>query len=199
MGSVFGNGGQGTSGALDPLQILPEGAFSQGGPETFSTISSGQNDLLTLLADFSRGTFGDSSRFAGLMDQLFRDTSPESYAMSERVFRDALLGPAMNEFNTNVAPKIAGDFANAGATLSSRRGQTLARERTNVVRTAESGLAGLLPQIQAFPLQQTLAQIQGFQQPYQTAAGLATAGTQQTLNTPPGPAWGTLNSFVGAF
>lgn len=190
----------------DPFGLFPDNSFRVGGLKNKSILGPEQESLLGPLSDWIKTQFTTGQpELDGLTTQLNRDTSDESRVMAGTIFSKALLGPAMEAFNQTVAPQIAGDFANVGGTLSSRRGQALAAGRVGVVRQAESGLAGLLPQIEAFPLQQTLAQIQGrgaIQQqrfaPYQNALQFALTPTRQNLDESPGPAWGVLSNFAGA-
>lgn len=121
------------------------------------------------------------------------------------MFRDALLGPALDSYNRDVAPSIAGDYAKIGGTLSTRRDKTLNQGRTDVVRQAESSLASILPSIEAFPLEQTLRQIQGYTAldnqsyvPYHEALSFALQPTRQAVQQPAGPGWGLLQSGLGA-
>lgn len=125
--------------------------------------------------------------------------------MSERMFSEALLQPALDAYNRDVAPQIAGDYASIGGTLSSRRDQTLNQGRTDIVRQAQSSLASILPQVYSYPLEQTLGQIQGLgalqQQrftPFQNAMQLALSPTRQATQTPAGPGWSLLGAGINA-
>lgn len=179
--------------------------FRQPGVESRSVLSGPQQGLLDPLASFARG--GLSSGTPGydqLLSQLLGANSDQARTMSERIFNEALLGPASRAYERDVAPRVAGDFAGIGGTLSSRRDETLTRGRTDVIKGAESSLASILPQIESFPLQQTLAQIQGLgglestrYLPYEEALKFAIPPTQQNVQTPGGVGWGLLGSALG--
>jgi hypothetical protein len=194
------------SGALDPLGLFPDNSFRPGGLQNLSVLSEEQQRLLGPLADYiSREFSTPNAAQDSLTSALMNSNSSEARATSERIFREALLGPSMRAFNEDVAPAIAGDFANVGGTLSSKRGQALAKGRTDVLNQSTASLAGILPQIQAFPLQQTLAQIQGLgavqQQryaPFQNALQFALSPTRQNIDESAGPGWGVLQSVIGA-
>lgn len=178
--------------------------FSTGGPKGVSVLSPEQRGLLGPLAEFVKPLIGQVPSWLEPLEQtVLRVTQPEAQALSERMFREALYGPAMEVFERDVAPKLEGEFARFGGTLSSRRAQTLAQERTNVVRQAQSSLAGILPQVMSFPLQQTLSQIQGMgglstlrYTPYQQALQFALSPTRSVDRAPPGPGWGLLGSAI---
>lgn len=96
-----------------------------------------------------------------LLGQVQRDTTAESKALSERIFRESLLGPSLDMFRRETAPAIGAGFAGIGGTLSSRRGQAVSQALTDIQTGAQAALASQLPAIHAFPLQQTLGQISG--------------------------------------
>lgn len=205
MGSILKGFGGKNSGGLDPAGIFPDNAFRPGGLQTRSVLSTDQEQLLHLLSQWipKQLDFGQDASDS-LLQSLTRSTSGEAKAQAGTIFQDALLDPSLYAYNRDVAPKIAGDFANIGGTLSSRRTQTLNQGRVDVIRGAQSSLAGILPQIEAYPLQQTLAQIQGLGAlqtarfaPFQQAAGFATAPTRQNLDESAGPGYGILSSVIG--
>lgn len=140
-----------------------------------------------------------------LTQQLLKSQGPEAQALSQKVFQDALLTPALDTYNRDVAPGIAGDYANIGGTLSSRRDKTLTQGRTDVIKGAQSSFASILPQVMAFPTQQTLSQIQGLgalqQQrftPFQNALSFALQPTRQAAQQPAGPGWSLLGAGINA-
>lgn len=204
MGSKS-TGAGGNSAFLDPLGALGSDSFREASLQSRSVLQGPQQNLLQPLSDWIMGQLqpaGEGS--VPLQDRLTADTSDQSKTLANKIFSDALLGPSMREYDQTVAPKIAGDFAGIGGTLSSRRDATLNYGRQNVEQSAQGQLAGLLPQIESFPLQQTLAQIQGLGQlqtqrlqPFQLASAFATTPTQQTATQPQGSGWGILSSFLG--
>lgn len=180
--------------------------FKQPKLTTPSNLAPEQQALLSQLASYIGPQIGASQPgLDQLASQLLSSTTSDSKAQAERIFREALLNPAMDAFNRDVAPQIAGDYANIGGTLSSRRGQALTRGRTEVVNNATSALAGILPQIESFPLQQTLGQIQGLGAiqaqrftPFQQALQFALTPTRSAAQRPGGAGWGLVNSAIGA-
>lgn len=206
MGNLLQGFGGTSSGGLDPAGIFPDNAFRVGGVGGHTTLSPEQQRLLGPLADYISGELGSNDpNQQALLARLMGSTTAESKAMSERIFEEALLGPAMRAYNRDVAPAVKGDYAGIGGTLSSRRDLALTQGRTEVVNNATSALAGILPQIQSFPLEQTLRQIQGLEglqkqkyTPFQNAMQFALSPTRQNIDESAGPGWGVLQSFIGA-
>lgn len=187
--------------------------FSGGGVKSTFTGAPQQQRLLKPLANLFLGSVdqagaqygGIQQLLAELLPQLQRDTSGESKALAERTFQEALLQPSLRAFNRDIAPGIREGFAGIGGTLSSRRGQAISRGLTDVHLGAQASLAQMLPQIQAFPLQQTLSQIGGLgalQQsamgPIQQALQFALSSTQNVQQEPPGMGWSLLGDLIGA-
>ena len=180
--------------------------FKQAKSTSQSSLSPEQRALLGPLSEFINSRLGQPVEGVDqLASQLLSSGSDQSKAMAERMFSEALLGPALTQFDRQVAPRISESFASVGGTLSSRRGSTLAQSLTDVTSNATGQLAGLLPQIQSFPLQQTLAQIQGLSgiqaleyNPYQQALAFALQPTQQVAQQQAGQGWGILGSLIGA-
>lgn len=180
--------------------------FKQPRAITQSGLEPEQRALLEELAGFIRPQLNASEGvLAELEAQLLGSNTAESRATSERLFREALLGPALESFDRDIAPSIAGEFAAVGGTLSSRRGQTLARERTSVINNATAQLANLLPEINSAPLNQTLGRIQGLQglqtarlTPFQSALQFALTPTRSGAQQPGGAGFGLINSAIGA-
>lgn len=180
-------------------------AFSNGKLTSTSVIDSAQRDVLTHLSTWIDQRYNKTPEgLDQLRTQLLGANSNESKALAERMFSEALMGPALRQFDQQVAPRISEGFASVGGTLSSRRGTTISQALTDVTANATGQLAQLLPQIQAFPLQQTLAQIQGLSglqgveyQPYQQALQLALTPTRGSGQKPPGQGWEAAGSLVG--
>lgn len=179
--------------------------FGGGKLTSTSVIDSAQRDVLTHASTYIDQKLGKTPEgYNQLFSQLFADNSAESKTMAERMFSEALLGPALKQYDQQVAPRISESFASIGGTLSSRRGSALTGALTDVVGTATGQLAQLLPQIQAFPLQQTLSQISGLAglqgveyQPYQQALQLALTPTRGSGQKPQGPGWDAVSGIAG--
>lgn len=179
--------------------------FGGGKLTSTSVIDSAQRDVLTHAATYIDQRLGKTPEgYNQLFSQLFADNSAESKTMAERMFSEALLGPALKQYDQQVAPRISESFASIGGTLSSRRGSALTGALTDVVGTATGQLAQLLPQIHAFPLQQTLSQISGLAglqgveyQPYQQALQLALTPTRGSGQKPAGPGWESVSGIAG--
>lgn len=158
------------------------------------------------LAEYLRPLIGGQTpELDELTKRLLGSTSAESQALSERMFREALLDPAVETFNRSIKPSIAGDYAAIGGTLSSRRDKSIAEAGEGVVRGAQQSFASILPQVMAFPTQQTLSQIQGFGEiqrqrftPFQQALQFALQPTQTAVQQPAGPGWSLLGAGLGA-
>mgnify|MGYP001567907228 CR=1 FL=1 len=174
-----------------------------GSKSTTQTLRPEQLALLQPLADWIRPFLqpGAGASSDALERQLLSSTSAESTALAERTFREGIFNPAIRQFNRTEAPAIASGFASYGGTLSSRRGLTLARARGDVMSGAEDALGRNLLAVQSFPLQQTLAQIQGLGAlqtarftPFHEALQFALSPTQQTTRGSSSP----LPSILGA-
>ncbi len=180
--------------------------FKKPGLKTTSSLSQEQQDLLPALRDYiSPFLNGDSPELGVLTRRLMQSTSGESRAMSERIFNEALMGPALRSYDTQIAPRINSEFARYGGSLSTRRTSALAQTLGDITTNATGQLAQMLPTIQSFPLQQTLGQIQGLTgiqsarfMPYEQALRFALTPTTSTQQSPGGPGWGLLNSALGA-
>ena len=146
------------------------------GFDSTSLVSGKQRSLFGPLRDFFLGAIQNAQgvstdiqkQITDLLPQLTADTTDKSKQLAFDVFKRGLLNPAIDQFNRQVAPNINENFAKVGGALSSRRGSTIANSLTDITKGAESSLAQQLPQIFAFPLQQTLAQISGLSQLQQT-------------------------------
>lgn len=178
--------------------------FRQAKVVTPSTISGTQEGALARLIAQLENSSSDESRSA-LFERLLGATSVDTQETTERIFTDALLRPALREFDREIAPRISSGFAGIGGTLSSRRGDTMARALGDVYGNVQSSIANLLPTIQNQPLQQALAQIEGFSAlesarlaPLGLLGSLATAQTRTAAQQPAGPGWSLLNSALGA-
>lgn len=180
--------------------------FSKPKLTSTSSLSGPQERLLDPLSQFIQAQLGaPTPRLDQLGAQLFRDNTRQSRQLSERMFSEALLRPALRSFDQEIAPRIDAGFASIGGTLSSRRGQARADALSDLHSNATAQLAGILPQIQAFPLQQTLSQIQGFgslealrYMPFHEALNFALTPTRQAGQQPAGPGWGLLGQALGA-
>jgi hypothetical protein len=181
-------------------------AFSNGKLTSTSVIDSAQRDVLTHLSTWIDQRYNKTPEgLDQLRTQLLGANSSESKALAERMFSEALMGPALRQFDQQVAPRISEGFASVGGTLSSRRGTTISQALTDVTSNATGQLAQLLPQIQAFPLQQTLNQISGLSalqgveyQPYQQALQLALSPTRGSGQKPAGAGWEVAGAAGGA-
>lgn len=170
-----------------------------------STLSGEQQSLLGPLAQYAYAGLGQTpAGFDQLSRQLLRSGSAQSQRMAQTIFSDALLGPSLRAYDQQIAPRINETFAGLGGTLSTRRSQQLATTLEGITSNAQAQLAGLLPQIEAFPLQQTLAQIQGLgglqtikDNGYNNALRYALQPTQQAVQQQGGPGWGLLGSALG--
>lgn len=100
----------------------------------------------SLVSREQRALFGPlSEKFQEL---LGRDFGPEGALESfEGLFETSFLDPAIQGFNRTTRPQIEGGFANVGGTLSSRRGDTLARALTDVQLGSQSQFGQLLGQV----------------------------------------------------
>lgn len=178
--------------------------FDEAELQSNSTLSRQQQSLLDPLAAFARTLLSDKNpQLDSLVNALLRSGTNKAKKQSERIFEEALLGPSMRAYERDVAPRVSGAFAGIGGTLSSRRDQTLTQGRTDVIKNVQSSLASILPQIESFPLQQTLGQIQGLGAiqsqrlaPFQSALQFALQPTQTVNQSPPGPGWGLLSGLV---
>ena len=65
---------------------------------------------------------------------------------SERVFRDSILGPSLEAFDEEIAPRIDASFAGQGGTFSSRRGLARQNALEDIFNQAQSDLAGFVRQ-----------------------------------------------------
>lgn len=184
--------------------------FAQPELQARSNLSPQQQSLHSPLAGFLQQFFGGTGNgmtpeMQGLQKQLLSSGSDQSQQMAQDIFSKALLGPALRGYDQQIAPRINESFAKIGGTLSSRRNDLQARTLGDITTNATGQLAGMLPQIMSFPLQQTLGQIQGLgalqqQQftPYSEALKFALTGTQQSQTTPAGMGWGLLDSAIKA-
>lgn len=180
------------------------GFFNNGGTRTPNTITARQEGLLNELRSIlGREISNEDPMIAGLRQQLLSDTSAESQAMSERMFTEGMLQPALRNFDKEIAPRIGASFANYGGTLSSRRGDALSSALGDVYSNVQAQHAQLLPQIKAFPLSQTLAQIQGFgainqekYRPFSLAGQVATTSVKGVTQEQPGPGWQITGDLV---
>lgn len=71
--------------------------------------------------------------------------SAGTFAGAEGLFEKSFLAPALEGFESFTRPAIAGQFANAGASLSSRRSKTQAEALTRTQLGAQQQFAQLLP------------------------------------------------------
>jgi len=128
------------------------------------TTSEYQERLMPFLEGFyTKNLTGGTPGYSQLLQELLGSTTGRAQGMAREIFQDALLGPALRSFDRDVRPGIASGFANYGGSLSSRRGKSIAEGLTDVTKTATGQLAGILPSILNFPLQQTLQKIGGLQ------------------------------------
>ena len=135
---------------------------NKGGRER--TTSEYQERLMPFLEGFyKKNLTGGTPGYSQLLQELLGSTTGRAQGMAREIFQDALLGPALRSFDRDVRPGIASGFANYGGSLSSRRGKSIAEGLTDVTKTATGQLAGILPSILNFPLQQTLQKIGGLQ------------------------------------
>jgi hypothetical protein len=179
--------------------------FSKPKTGSQSALSPEQEALLGQLSEFIRPQIGAGNpELDALMKQLMDSQGTTAQVNSERMFREALLNPAVETFNRSIKPSIAGDYASIGGTLSSRRDKSIAEAGEGVVRGAGQQFASILPQVMAFPTQQTLSQIQGLGEiqrqrftPFQNAIQFALQPTRNTTQQPAGPGWGLLNAGIG--
>lgn len=180
--------------------------FSKPRNKSYSQLDPTQQGLLQPLADFFLGEVNnDQPEIRNLISKLMSSTTDESRAMSERIFTEGIMAPALRTFDEQIQPRIASNFARYGATMGSRRGQAVADALTTVQTDAQGQIARMLPEIYNFPLQQTLAQIQGYGAlqsqrlaPRQAAMQFALQPTRTIQQTAAGPGWGLLNSAIGA-
>jgi len=171
-----------------------------------SNLSKSQQGLLSSLIGGIQGDIGKNPEgYDQLLAQLLGGNSDLSRQMSERMFTEGLMAPALRAFDQSVAPRINAGFSRIGGIQNSRRGIETANALTTLQTNAQGQLAQLLPQIFSFPLQQTLAQIQGLgalqsarYTPYQIGSSLALSPTQQTVQTQQGAGWGLLSAGLGA-
>lgn len=63
---------------------------------------------------------------------------------SERVFRESVLGPSLQAFDEEIAPRINAAFAGQGGTFSSRRGLAHQNALEDIFNQAQSDLAGFV-------------------------------------------------------
>lgn len=169
-----------------------------------SGLSKSQQALLDQLVGSISPDIGQTpAGYDQLLAGLLGANTEESKTLAERMYREAYLTPALREFDTQVAPRIAASFSSIGGTQSSRRGQTIADALTTLQTNALGNLAAQLPNIQSFPLQQILGQVQGLGAlqsikygPFSTALPLATQQTVQNVQSPAGPGWGLLGSAI---
>jgi len=68
-----------------------------------------------------------------------------TFAGAEGLFQEGFLEPALEGFESFTRPAIAGQFANASASLSSRRSKTQAEALTRTQLGAQQAYAQLLP------------------------------------------------------
>jgi hypothetical protein len=187
--------------------------FDMGGTESGATILPAQRRVLQMLRDYFTSNLGDTDQLQGqvrtalsdLIPQLLRDTTDESKAMSERMFLEGLINPAMKNYKGEISDQIDLAFAGQGATMSSRRGQAHADVVSNIYEGGQAQIAQMLPAIHSFPLQQTLGQIQGLSgigafgsQDINQAMQFALQGTQQYYQESAGPGWALLGDLINA-
>jgi hypothetical protein len=108
----------------------------------------------------------------------------------------------MRGFDTQVRPRINSSFAGIGGTLSSRRGNVMGQALADVTTNATGQLAGMLPSILNFPIQQSLAQISGLgaldqlrAAPVGRALPFALQGTDMFPQVPEGPGMSVLKEY----
>ncbi len=187
--------------------------FDPGGPSSNFTGTRAQHALFQPLSSLFLSSISQAgpafaatqAQLADLQTQLGRDTTDEAKALSERIFMESLLDPALRSFEDDIRPGIESSFAGIGGSLSSRRGATLSDALTDVHLGAQAALASQLPEIHAFPLQQTLGQIAGLTQiqqgqlaPIQQALSFALAPTQAISQQPGGFGASLFGDLLGA-
>lgn len=180
--------------------------FDSGGSGSESGLDDFQHDLLWPLSQFAQQRLtSPNPAIQTLQDQLMRSNSTEARSLAERTWREGFVDPVLNSFKSQILPSINSSYSRIGGTLSSRRDKSLADALGNLTAQASGQFAQMLPQIQAFPLQQTLGQIQGLGglsditwAPFRNAAQFATANTRQATQQQAGPGWGLLGSAVTA-
>lgn len=180
--------------------------FDGGGLASESNLDDFQHDLLWPLSQFAQQQLKTPNpNLATLQSQLMRSTSGEARGLAERTWREGFVDPVVNQFKNTMLPAINSSFSRVGGTLSSRRDKAIADSLANVTSQASGQFAQMLPQIQAFPLQQTLAQIQGLGglteqawAPFNYASAFATRGTRQAMQEPEGAGFGLIKSGISA-
>lgn len=183
--------------------------FDTGGPSSESGLDDYQHDLLWPLRNYAMNALSSPDpAIAQLKASLLKSGSAESKALAERTWREGFLDPVVNDFKSRALPAINSSFSRIGGSLSSRRDKTIADALGNVTSQASGQFSQMLPQIMAFPLQQTLGQIQGLGSltetqwsPFRNASQFALSSTRQATQNQPGPFWGLANSAaqVGGF
>lgn len=180
--------------------------FGGGGLSSESNLDDFQHDLLWPLSQYAQTQLKTPNpNLAALQSQLMRSTSGEARSLAERTWREGFVDPVVSSFKSQMLPAINSSFSRIGGSLSSRRDKSIADALGNVTSQASGQFAQMLPQIQAFPLQQTLAQIQGLGgltdigwAPFNYASRFATTGTRQAMQEPAGQGFGLVNSAIGA-
>lgn len=178
--------------------------FDTGGPSSESNLDDFQHDLLWPLRNYAmRGLNTEDPAIAQLKARLLGSTSKQSTDLAERTWREGFLDPVVNDFKNRALPSINSSFSRIGGSLSSRRDKTIADSLGNVTSQASGQFAQMLPQIMAFPLQQTLGQIQGLGglietqwTPFRNASQFALTGSRSPVQSQPGAGWGLLNSAI---
>ena len=149
------------------------GSFFQTSPQedhtkSSSNIGNEQNALVYYLAqhfggpNFNAGQIGQKPPEYDQLAGILGNTDANFNKQAGDYYRDALLGPSMKVFNEVTRPSIASAFAGYGGTLSSKRGQAIAKGYGDVTANAQSGLAQILPQLFQANTQRLGTQIQGY-------------------------------------
>ncbi len=180
--------------------------FGGGGSTSESGLDDFQHDLIYPLSQYAqRQLQSPNPAINTLQQQLMRSTSGESRALAERTWKEGFLDPVVSGFKNQMLPQINSSFSKIGGSLSSRRDKSIADALGNLTSQASGQFAQMLPQIQAFPLQQTLAQIQGLGgltdigwAPFNYASKFATTPTRSAVQQQEGPGWGLLGSAITA-
>lgn len=163
-----------------------------------SGLSNAQESLHGPLAGYLQELLQRGGHGASQIEALFGPGGdPFTEQLAGSLYRNALQGPAMDEFNRTTRPEISSAFGNIGGTLSSRRGKTIADAAGQVTARSQAGLAGLLPQLLALRMGGIESATNLRRGAAAPAIAFATNQTQQVGQSPTSPWWGVLNNALG--
>lgn len=163
--------------------------FSAGGLKNKSSLMEEQSRLLPIMGSFLKDFTTGQNTAQGRAEAVLSGDDRFVSNLAGNFYRNALLRPAMEYFESNTRPGIESDFARLGGTLSSRRDQTISQGALSVQLGAQAQAAEMLPGL----IQSQLRGIQSAEElrflPFDRAMQFALSGTRGMTNTGIGAGW----------